>query len=168
MTHRCVCHFNVRLSKMAQAWAESNMEIYHTFFNSFHPDVKQLMWRLERINYYKGRIKVTFLIKYIYMCVCVCVCVCLCVCTFSFLSRGIILWIELSWPENTANTCTWHTETLDSCFDLINFHQQCIAWSPTLEIKPATIECRAETLLLTISLHRTQVTPNQLVMVIAG
>ena len=28
------------------------------------------------------------------------------------------MWIELPWPENPANTCTWHTETLDSCFTL--------------------------------------------------
>ena len=43
-------------------------------------------------------------------------------CTFSFLDRGIILWIELPQPENPANTCMWHTETLDSCFDLIRSH----------------------------------------------
>ena len=67
---------------------------------------------------------------------------------FSFLNRGIILWIELPWPENPANTCARHTETLDSCFDLIRSHQPCIPWSPPLEIKPATTDCRAETLLL--------------------
>ena len=39
---------------------------------------------------------------------------------FSFLSWGIILWIELPRPENPANTYAWHTDTLDSCFDLIN------------------------------------------------
>ena len=33
---------------------------------------------------------------------------------FSFLSWGIISWIELLWPENPANTYAWHTETLDS------------------------------------------------------
>ena len=49
---------------------------------------------------------------------------------FYFLNRGIILWIELRWPENPANTYPWHTETLDSCFDLIRSHQQCIPWSP--------------------------------------
>ena len=37
--------------------------------------------------------------------------------TFSFPSKGIILRIEL--PENPANTYAQHTETLDSCFDLI-------------------------------------------------
>ena len=47
---------------------------------------------------------------------------------FSFLSRGFILWIELPCPENLANTNTWYTETLDSCFDLIKSHQQCIPW----------------------------------------
>ena len=55
---------------------------------------------------------------------------------------------ELPWPENAANTCTWHTETLDSCFDLIRSHQQYIPWSPPLEIEPTTTECKAETLSL--------------------
>ena len=58
------------------------------------------------------------------------------------------LWIELPQPKNPANTCVWHMETLDGCFDLIKSHQQCIPWSPPLEIKPATTECRAETLQL--------------------
>ena len=67
--------------------------------------------------------------------------------TYIFLfSRGIILWIELPRPENPANTCTWHTETLDSCFDLIRFHHKSIPWSASREIEPATIECRAKTL----------------------
>ena len=68
--------------------------------------------------------------------------------TFSFLSRGIILWIELPWPENLANTYAWHTETLNNCFDLIRSHQQCIPWSPPLEIEPANTDCRAKTLQL--------------------
>ena len=72
----------------------------------------------------------------------------LCTSTFSFLSRGIILWIELPWPENLANTYAWHVETLDSCFDLIRSHQLCIPWSPPLEIEPATTGCRAKTLQL--------------------
>ena len=33
--------------------------------------------------------------------------------------------------------------TLNSCFDLIGSHQQCILWSPPLEIKPTTAECRS-------------------------
>ena len=60
---------------------------------------------------------------------------------FLFLSRGIILWIELPWPENSMNTYAGHSETLDSCFDLIRSHQQCIPWSPPLEIEPATTHC---------------------------
>ena len=40
------------------------------------------------------------------------------------------------------------TETLDSCFDLIRFHQQYIPWSPLREIEPATTYCRAKTLQL--------------------
>ena len=54
-------------------------------------------------------------------------------CTFSFLSRGIILWIELPQTENLANTCTWHMETLDSCFDLIITSAAYIVISPTGE-----------------------------------
>ena len=64
------------------------------------------------------------------------------------LSRGIILWIELPWPENPTNTYAWHTETLDSCFDLIKSHEQCIPWSLLLETEPATTDCRAKTLQL--------------------
>ena len=58
------------------------------------------------------------------------------------------LWIELPWPENTPNTYARDTETLDSCFDLIRSHQQCILQSPPLEIEPATTDCSAETLQL--------------------
>ena len=64
--------------------------------------------------------------------------------TFSFLSRGIILCIELPWPENPANTYARHTETLDSSFDLIRSHQQCIPWPPPLVIEPATTDCSAD------------------------
>ena len=67
---------------------------------------------------------------------------------FSFYSRGIILWIELPWPENPANTYVRHSETLDSRFDLIKSHLQCIPWFLPLEIEPATTDCRVETLLL--------------------
>ena len=35
-------------------------------------------------------------------------------------------WLMLNWIVNVTNTCTWHTEILDSCFDLITSHQQCI------------------------------------------
>ena len=48
------------------------------------------------------------------------------------------MWIELPWPENLANTYAWYTETLDSCFNFIRSYQQCILWSPPLEIEPAT------------------------------
>ena len=81
---------------------------------------------------------------------------------FLFLSWGIILWIELPWPENPANSCAWHTETLDCCFNLIRSHQQCIPWFPPLEIEPATTECRAKTLLLS---HQS-ISPDFLVVVI--
>ena len=57
------------------------------------------------------------------------------------------LGIELPWSENLANTYARYTETLDSCYDLIR-SPQCIPWSPPLEIKPVTTDCRAETLQL--------------------
>ena len=57
---------------------------------------------------------------------------------YIFFFRGIILWIELLWPENPANIYAWHTEKLDSYFDLIRSCRQCIPWSPPLEIETAT------------------------------
>ena len=60
----------------------------------------------------------------------------------------LYMWFKLPWPENPANTYSRHTETLDSCFNLIRSHQQCIPWSPPLEIEAATTDCRAESLLL--------------------
>ena len=63
---------------------------------------------------------------------------------FSFLSR----WIILPWPDNSANSYAWHMKTLNSCFNLIRSHQQCIPWSPSLEIEPVITDCRAETLQL--------------------
>ena len=57
-----------------------------------------------------------------------------------------MLWIELPWPENPANTYARRTETLNNCFDLIRSHQQCISWSPPRWIGPATTDCRADTL----------------------
>ena len=40
---------------MAPAGAESIWEKYGAFFNLFHPDVKQLIQRLEWLNYKIGR-----------------------------------------------------------------------------------------------------------------
>ena len=85
--------------------------------------------------------------------------------TYIFFSRGIISWIELPWPENSANTYARLTETLDSCFDLIRSRQQCIPWSPPLEIEPVTTDCRLYN--WAINPYRTQMTPKQLVMVTA-
>ena len=75
-------------------------------------------------------------------------------------------WIMMT-RKSGEHLFTAHTETLDCLFDLIRSHQRFISWSPSLEIEPATTDCRAETLQLSISPCRTQVTPNQLVMVIA-
>ena len=55
------------------------------------------------------------------------------------------VWIELPRPENPPNTSVWHTETLNSYFDHIRSHQQCILWPPPLEIDPVTTDCRAKT-----------------------
>ena len=75
------------------------------------------------------------------------------------------LWIELPLPENLANTHAEHTETLDSCFNLIRSYQQYIPWSPPLEIEPVTTDCRAKTLQLNNQFISHM--PNQLVTVIA-
>ena len=61
----------------------------------------------------------------------------------------IIINYQLNYHDQKIwQTLTWHRETLDCCFDLIRSHQQCIPWSPPLEIKPVTIDCRAKTLQL--------------------
>ena len=75
------------------------------------------------------------------------------------------MWIKLPRPENPVNTCTRHKETLDSCFNLIRSHQKHLPISPSLEIKPATIETKLYQW-ATNSL-RTEVTSNHLAMVIA-
>ena len=75
------------------------------------------------------------------------------------------MWIELPGPENPVNTHARHTEILDSCFDLIRSHQQCIPWFPSMEIEPATTELKPHD--WANSPYRTQVRPNQQVMVIA-
>ena len=80
---------------------------------------------------------------YVYICMLSNIHICICMYIF-FLSRGIILWIELLWSENPANIYAQHTETL-FCFDLIRSHQQCIPWFPPQEIKPVTTDWRAET-----------------------
>ena len=42
--------------------------------------------------------------------------------------------------QKSGKHCTQHTESLDSCFDLIRTHQQYIPLSPPLEIEQPTIE----------------------------
>ena len=70
-------------------------------------------------------------------------------CLFVFYGIStFVLWIELPWPKNPANLHARHMVTLDSCFDLIRSHQQCILWFPPLEIEQATTDCRDETLQL--------------------
>ena len=41
--------------KMTPAEDESTLKKYGAFLNSFHPDVKRLIWRIERINYKIGK-----------------------------------------------------------------------------------------------------------------
>ena len=47
-------------------------------------------------------------------------------CEFFFQGQILVLGIDLSCPENPAIPCTRHSETLNSCFDLIRSHQLCI------------------------------------------
>ena len=51
-----------------------------------------------------------------------------------FLNRGIIYWITMT--RKSSKHCGWHKEPLDSCFNLIRSYQQCISWSPLMEIEP--------------------------------
>ena len=77
----------------------------------------------------------------------------LCHCDAEWWCRWLYnMWIELPWPENPANSYAWHTETLDSCFDLIMYHQQCTPCSTPLEIESATTDSRGETLQLNYQL----------------
>ena len=88
------------------------------------------------------------------------------ICTSSFLSWGIILWIELLWPENRANTCVQHMETLDSCFNLIRSNQQCIPCFPHWRSNQQPQNMEQKFYHIAISPHHAQVIPNQLVMAI--
>ena len=60
--------------------------------------------------------------------------------------------------KSELNTDTRHTETHDNSFDLLRSQQQCIPWSPPLETEPVTTDCRAESIQLSRSPYRTQVT----------
>ena len=82
-------------------------------------------------------------------------------CKFSFLNKYLNCELNYHDQKIQTNTCAQHTETLESCFDLIRSYQQCIPWSPTLEIEPTTRECRAETLPLSrqFTLHTCDAKP---------
>ena len=49
-------------------------------------------------------------------------------------------------------------QTLDSCFNLVRSNQQCIPWSPSLEIKPVTTELKLYH--WATGPHHTQALPN--------
>ena len=55
-------------------------------------------------------------------------------CTFSFLSRGIIVWIELPLPENPANTCARHMETLLTRPNKVETAVQCFCITEGMEL----------------------------------
>ena len=57
--------------KMAPAGAESTSKKYGAFLNSFHPNVKRLVGKLERINDKIGRNEESVLFNR--ACVCACV-----------------------------------------------------------------------------------------------
>ena len=63
----------------------------------------------------------------------------------------IYIYIYMNWITMTRKFSK-HSHaayrTLNSCFDLIGSHQQCIPWSPSLEINPATTKCRIKTVQL--------------------
>ena len=60
----------------------------------------------------------------------------------------IYIYIHTHTHTHTHTHYVLHMKPLNSCFDLIRSHQQCIQWSPSLEFEPVTTECRAENLSL--------------------
>ena len=67
------------------------------------------------------------------------------------IQSNLCKYIYINWITMTRKSSKHFHATdgiLDSCFDHIRSHQQCILWSPPLEIEPATTESRAEKLLL--------------------
>ena len=77
-----------------------------------------------------------------------------------------VLWIELPWPENLPNTCVRHTETLDSCFNLIGLISSVYHDLPHWRLNQQPQNAEPKLYYWAISSHRTQVMPNQLVMAI--
>ena len=77
------------------------------------------------------------------------------------------MWIELPWPENPENICTWHTETLDSWFDLIRSYQQCISCFPHWRSNQQPKNAELKLYHWATCPHHTQTMQNQLIMVIA-
>ena len=65
--------------KMDPAGAKRTWEKFSAFLNSFYPDVKQRILRLEWINNKIGRNEVYVLFNQTHTHICVCVCVCVCV-----------------------------------------------------------------------------------------
>ena len=60
---------------------------------------------------------------------------------YIILNRGIdLILIGITIKSGKHLRATYGT--LNSCFDLIGSHQQCIPWSPPLEIEPTITECR--------------------------
>ena len=70
-------------------------------------------------------------------------------CPIFLVKNRIITWITIN--RKSGKHCAPHIEPLDSCFDLISPHQQCLPKSLQLKIERATTECRAETLPLNYS-----------------
>ena len=73
----------------------------------------------------------------------------------------LISWLTMT--RKPGKYCMRYTGTLDSCFDPIRSHQQCIPWSPPLEIEPATTDPKLYH--WATGPHRTEALLNQPVMV---
>ena len=83
--------------------------------------------------------------------------------SFSLFNVIFTFGIELPWPENLANTCTRHTETLDLLGLFSSVYHDLLQWR--LNQWPQSAESKLYH--WAISSHCIQVMPNQLVMVIA-
>ena len=89
---------------------------------------------------------IMFMHVYIYMCVCVCVCVYIYIYFFFY-------WITMT--RKFGKHLHVSNGTLNSCFDIIRSHQQCILWSPPLEIEPTTTEFRSRNTTTGLPVHIT-------------
>ena len=79
-----------------------------------------------------------------------------------------LLSLVVNWIRTTRKSSeNLRVEILDSCFDIIKFHQQCISWSPHWRSDQQPQNAEPKLYHWASNPNRTQVMLNQIVMVIA-